>query len=197
MLNQGAAGLKDTENILQSAGISYTGREPENLVVKESHGIKFGFLAYTYAADSTSIANMLDSLRLKNDIKEAKDKTDVVIVMMHAGTEYTSAPNRQQIDFAHQAIDSGADLVIGSHPHWIQSVEKYQGKTIIYSLGNLVFDQMWSPQTSIGLVAKTYFKGKELDRIEYIPVEIKNYGQTEIMPDGAEKSRILKFLNGS
>lgn len=195
MLNQGLTGLKDTSDILSGASIGFTGKASANLVVKESRGIKFGFLSYTYAADSSLIANMLKISQLKTDIKEAKKKSDVVIVMMHAGTEYKKTPNDQQIAFAHAAVDNGADLVIGTHPHWIQTVEQYQGKTIIYSLGNLIFDQMWSHETSIGLVVKAYFMDKKLDKIEYIPINIKNYGQAEIMPDGVEKDAILKSLN--
>lgn len=183
ILNQGQAGLDDTAKILDEAGIAYTGLAAKNLVIKESRGIKFAFLSYTYSADSKLVANMLNISQVKNDIASAKNQADVIIVLMHAGTEYTSAPNKQQIDFAHNVIGAGADLVIGSHPHWPQTVENYQGKTIIYSLGNLVFDQMWSKETSRGLVAKVYFKDKEIDKIDYIPINIKDYGQPEIISD--------------
>lgn len=194
MLNQGVKGVTDTQKILDQAGISYAGLSSNNLVVKEIRGIKFAFLSYTYAADSKLIANMLDISQAQSDIKQAKDKADVVIVLMHAGTEYQRTPNKQQIEFAHAAIDAGADLVFGSHPHWIQTVERYQGKMIFYSLGNLVFDQMWSLETKSGLAVKLYFKGKELDRIEYFPLVIKDYGQTDLMPEGKNKTDILKFL---
>lgn len=192
--NQGAKGVADTKKVLGEAGIAYSGLSLENLVVKESKGVKFAFLSYTYADDSSLIANMLDFSRLELDIKKAKNSADVLIVLMHAGTEYVSKANWQQKDFAHAAVDYGADLVVGSHPHWPQSVENYQGKTIIYSLGNLVFDQMWSPETSAGLVAKTYFTGKKLEKIEYLPVSIKNYGQVELMSEGVEKDNLLKKI---
>ncbi|MEI6836034.1 MAG: CapA family protein [Candidatus Falkowbacteria bacterium] len=194
MLNQGAKGLSDTEKILDQAGVSYTGLASKNLVVKESHGIKFAFLSYTYAADSKSLANMLDFSHAQSDIKTAKEKADVVIVLMHAGTEYTRTPNNQQIKFAHAVIDAGADLVIGSHPHWIQSAEKYQGKMIFYSLGNLIFDQMWSLGTKTGLALKLHFTGKDLSQIEYLPLSIKDYGQADLMPDSQNRAAILKFL---
>jgi len=194
ILNQGAAGLYDTTAILDKAGIAYTGLAAKNLVIKESQGIKFAFLSYTYSADSKLVANMLDISQVKKDIISAKSQADVIVVLMHAGTEYTSAPNKQQIDFAHEVIDTGADLVIGSHPHWPQTVENYQGKTIIYSLGNLVFDQMWSKETSRGLVAKIYFKDKKIDKIDYIPIDIKDYGQAEIMADSKIKDDLLKSL---
>lgn len=194
ILNQGSKGLLDTYKVLSEAGIKYVGTNEHNLVIKESQGIKFAFLAYTYNQDSKSIANINDD-SVKADIAAAKSQADVVIVMMHAGTEYTRKPNESQINFAHLAIDSGADLVVGHHPHWPQTTETYQGKTIVYSLGNLVFDQMWSKETKQGLVAKVYFDDKEQVNIEYIPIIIKDYGQAQIMPDGAEKDALLKEIN--
>ncbi|MFZ2310841.1 MAG: CapA family protein [Patescibacteria group bacterium] len=193
ILNQGIKGVKDTYQVLSESGISYVGTKDSKLVVKESQGVKFAFLAYSYDSTSLLIAN-LDVKQLAVDIKEAKTKADVVIILMHAGTEYTRQPNWQQKEFAHIAIDNGADLVVGHHPHWPQIIESYQGKTIIYSLGNLVFDQMWSKETSEGLVAKAYFKDKELDRLDYIPISISDYGQAVIMPDGPAKDKLLKSV---
>lgn len=191
ILNQGQKGLSDTYKVLDDAGINYVGSREHNLVIRESKGTKFAFLSYTYD-ESKLIASINDSI--EPDIKTAKEQSDVVIVLMHAGTEYTRKPNQSQINFAHQAIDSGADLVVGTHPHWPQTTETYQGKTIIYSLGNLVFDQMWSQETSQGLVVKVYFDGKEQSNIEYLPISIKDYGQAVLMPDGMEKDNLLKSL---
>ncbi len=194
-LNQGSKGINNTKSILDEAGISYVGLSENNLVIKESNGIRFSFLAYTYNNDSSLIANMDDLEKLHLDIAAAKSQSDVVIVIMHAGIEYVREPNRQQKNFAYAAIDSGADLVVGHHPHWPQIIEDYQGKKIIYSLGNLVFDQMWSKETSQGLLAKIFFDGKELKNIEYIPIIIRDYGQAEIMPEGADKTELLESLN--
>lgn len=193
ILNQGVKGIKDTYQVLSEAGISYVGTKESQLVVKESQGIKFAFLAYSYDSSSPLIAD-LDTKQLALDIKEAKTKSDVVIVLMHAGTEYIRQPNWQQKEFAHAAINDGADLVIGHHPHWPQTVENYQGKTIIYSLGNLVFDQMWSKETSEGLVVKAYFKDKKLDHLDYIPINISDYGQAVIMSDGQTKDKLLNSI---
>lgn len=194
-LNQGSKGIDNTKSILDEAGISYTGLNDNNLVIKESNGIRFSFLAYTYNNDSNLIAHMDDLEKLRLDIAAAKDKSDVVIVLMHAGIEYVREPNRQQKNFAYAAIDNGADLVIGHHPHWPQITEDYHGKKIIYSLGNLVFDQMWSKETSQGLLAKIFFDGKELKNIEYIPIIIRDYGQAEVMPEGVDRTELLESLN--
>lgn len=193
ILNQGVKGVKDTYLVLNEAGISYVGTKDSKLVVKESQGIKFAFLAYSYDSTSELIAG-LDVKQLALDIKEARTKADVVIILMHAGTEYTREPNWQQKEFARAAINDGADLVVGHHPHWPQIVENYQGKTIIYSLGNLVFDQMWSKETSEGLVIKAYFKDKALDHLDYIPISISDYGQAVIMQGGSAKDKLLSNI---
>ena len=193
ILNQGVKGLKDTYKILEEAKISYVGTKDARLVINDSKNIRFAFLAYSY--DSTSpLVSKLDTKQLALDIKEARAQADVVIILMHAGTEYSREPNWQQKEFARAAVDDGADLVVGHHPHWPQIIEDYQGKKIIYSLGNLVFDQMWSKETSEGLVVKAYFKNKTLDHLDYIPIVIEDYGQAVVMPAGEAKEKMLKNI---
>jgi poly-gamma-glutamate synthesis protein (capsule biosynthesis protein) len=79
---------------------------------------------------------------------------DLVIVNFHWGEEYTDEPNEYQKQIAHLAIDSGADIVIGHHPHHIQPIEEYKGKLIFYSLANLFFDQLWSEKTRYSMLAR-------------------------------------------
>lgn len=193
ILNQGRQGILDTYKVLDETGISSVGTKERSIVIKESKGVKFAFLAYSYDQSSPLISG-LDPKQLVLDIKEAKTKSDIVVILMHAGTEYKLEPNAKQIEFAHAAIDAGADLVIGHHPHWPQLIEHYQGKTIIYSLGNLIFDQEWSSSTKEGLVVKVYFKDKQLENIEYIPIEIKDFGQASIMPPGDNYNKMLKNI---
>ena len=66
------------------------------------------------------------------------------------------------MEIAHLGIDSGADLIIGNHPHWVQAVEVYKGKYITYAHGNYIFDQMWSYETRVGVIGK-YGKPVNLD----------------------------------
>jgi hypothetical protein len=75
------------------------------------------------------------------------------------------------------AIDAGADLVLGAHPHWVQRVGSYKGKLIIYSMGNFVFDQMWSPETRQGVIVKLTFQGNKVVSTHYIPTVIDDYNQ--------------------
>lgn len=204
ILNQGAKGLTTTFKVLDDQEIKYVGAGNNDseahlgkiIIINKQ---KFGFLAYAYPDDNTvagtktpGIAN-LNLEKMKNDIKRLKEQNAIVIVMMHAGEEYTRTPNRQQMAFARSAIDSGAEAVIGHHPHWPQTFEFYQNKPIIYSLGNLIFDQMWSSETQQGLLAKMSWNNG-WQKIELIPIKIYDYGQAEIIPNGLEKKEILKKI---
>ncbi len=206
IMNQGAKGLTKTQAVLAGAGIETVGAGENEAAAHKAkifviNNERFGFLDYAYPEDDSvatakrpGIAGM-DADKMAADIKDLRSQADVIIVMMHAGEEYTTEPNKQQVAFAHAAIENGADLVIGHHPHWPQLWETYLDKPIIYSLGNLVFDQMWSLETSQGLIAKLSWQDNNWKNIELIPIKIRDYGQAEIMADGSEKEALLKKLN--
>jgi len=137
---------------------------------------------------------LMQKAKMIDAVGAAKGKADLVIVSMHSGIEYTGKPNDSQIDFAHGAIDAGADLVIGHHPHVVQMAEKYKGKYIFYSLGNFIFDQMWSQETREGLMIKIYFSKTGVSKISPVPIIIENYSQPRIA-NSAEAEKILKRLS--
>lgn len=150
--------------------------------ILENNGIKFGFLAYSYSAFNDGgkkpdplVCDANNQTQVSKDIQALKPKSDFLIVSMHMGTEYTRTPTDAQKNFAHNAVDSGADFVVGAHPHWIQSAEQYGGKWIFYSLGNFVFDQMWSRETREGLTIKLSLENNKLSKIELKPVIIDNF----------------------
>lgn len=200
-LNQGRIGLQESFSILNEAGIQYIGAgnneiEARQAEISEINGEHFAFLAYAYPDDNSvainnqaGIANM-DINKMQADVKRLKEDGKIVIVNMHAGIEYVTEPNWQQTNFARAAIEAGAEAVIGHHPHWPQAFEIYQDKPIIYSLGNLVFDQMWSLETRQGLLAKLIWQDG-WEKIQLIPVKIYDYGQPEIINDEIERSNIL------
>jgi poly-gamma-glutamate synthesis protein (capsule biosynthesis protein) len=72
-------------------------------------------------------------------------------------------------------------MVIGSHPHWVQGVEWYKGKPILYSLGNFVFDQDWSTETKQGMFTEIVIRNKRIARVRLVPVEIEDFNQPRIM----------------
>jgi len=206
--NFGEKGLKDTFNFLENAGIKYVGagqneQEACQPVYIENKGIKFAFLAYNdtdvvpayYEASANRFVTAFMQIdKTTEAVKEAKQKADFVIVSMHAGIEYTGKPNNSQINFAHAVIDAGADLVIGHHPHVVQTLEKYKGKYIFYSLGNFVFDQPQSEETKEGLAIKVYFAKNGINKISLLPVVMENLAQPR-MANKNEVDKILRRLN--
>jgi poly-gamma-glutamate capsule biosynthesis protein CapA/YwtB (metallophosphatase superfamily) len=198
-LNFGPKGLTDTLRYLQEAEVKTVGAG-ENLaaarapVYLERKGQKFAFLAYQFARyqtpeDSPGVAGM-DLEEMLQDVQEARSQADFVIVSMHAGGEYAANPNLMQVTFAHAAIDAGADLVLGHHPHVVQKIEEYNQKFIFYSLGNFIFDQK-DQKAREGLMAKVIFAGKEIKSLEAIPVVIKGWTTPEIA-EGPKAAEILK-----
>lgn len=194
--NAGIEGMKYTFKILNDNDINYIGagqNEDEAYQAKiiEIKNKKIGFLAQTYNAGyAASVSKpgvaVYDLKKLKEAITSLEHKVDFLIVQFHGGQEYTHQPNSQQVLFAHTAIDAGADLVIGHHPHWIQDIEKYKGKYIFYSLGNLIFDQNWSRKTSEGLLVKVILNDG-LD-FELLPVLIEDNYKPRLVPKDLIKS---------
>ncbi len=128
---------------------------------------------------------MQETQKLTSAVQMAKAQADFVVVMMHAGAEYTREPTKLQRDFSRQAIDAGADIVFGAHSHWTQGIESYQGKYIFYSLGNFVFDQEFSTETKTGLAVQVFLTKQSdhtsINQIELHPILIENYGQPRLM----------------
>ncbi|MBV8779844.1 MAG: CapA family protein [Phycisphaerae bacterium] len=151
-------------------------------VILARHRVRFGFLGYTFDQQNgnwhdidTRIA-MIDIPTMCRDVAGLRKRADVVIVSMHDGIEYMPKPAQAQIAFAHAAIDAGATLVIGHHPHVIQPSEEYRGGLIFYSLGNLVFDQYQRQETQHGELAEISFLGPAILATHIIPVRITPTG---------------------
>jgi len=172
--NYGQEGISYTNNLLTNNGIQVVGLgEP---VVINRHGTRFGFLAYNQVGVYQGIATATED-RLVSDLIILDNLADVKVIIFHWGTEYVATPSATQIKLARLAVDHGADLVVGAHPHWVQTNERYQGKPIYYSLGNFIFDQEWSQQTKQGLALTLSYQGPDLIKVDESPVLIKDYGQ--------------------
>ncbi len=184
----GERGVTETLDYLESAGIRTTGAgrndlEAYSASLLEVKGIRFAFLAYNdhdvvpsryEAGPERSGTAFMDIFRMTAAVREARHVADFVVVSMHSGHEYTKQANSSQSAFAHAAIDAGAELVIGHHPHVVQPVEQYRGKYILYSLGNFVFDQAHSG-TRDAIIATCIFDREGISRIEFFPVNIEEY----------------------
>ncbi len=196
--NYGKPGLDETKKLLEDNGILVTGlngpvfKDVPPYIIKEVKGIKFAFLAYTDIS-KTPLVSSVDEAKIASEVSEAKKNADVVIVQYHWGSEYITEPEDRQKFLARLAIDSGADLIIGNHSHWIKPLEFYRNKLITYGHGNFIFDQEWSQKTKEGIVGVYTFDGKNLADVEYLPVEIINYGQPYFL-EGEKKQKILDEL---
>jgi poly-gamma-glutamate synthesis protein (capsule biosynthesis protein) len=187
--NYGVAGVNETVKLLNQNNILTSGLgEPAFTDVR---GIKFAFIGYNDLLNDPQIVT-----KIQNDIKSIRNQANVIVVSFHWGNEYTRQPTKRQKMLAHTAIDAGADVIIGNHPHWIEPLEIYQGKVIMYAHGNTVFDQMWSEETKLGVIGKYTFYDNRLIGIDYTPVKIRDYGQPEILT-GAEKTAVLDLLRDS
>ncbi|RIK36356.1 MAG: hypothetical protein DCC58_19345, partial [Chloroflexi bacterium] len=99
----------------------------------------------------------------------------------------------EQRYFAHISIQAGAAMVMGSHPHWVQAVETYMGRPIIYSLGNFVFDQEWSLETKQGMISHVWMQGDKPLKIDLVPVLIEDYHRPRLM-DNWEAAPVLEHV---
>jgi len=141
-------GFFDTINTLQEAGILYSG---EGYI--EYYNVKgITIASIGYRGWSTHIKP-----HLAKDIKDAKNEASIVIVSFHWGDEHTYYPNQTQISLGRFAVDQGADVVVGHHPHVIQGIENYKDKYIVYSLGNFCFGGNKNPKDKDTFIFQSQF----------------------------------------
>lgn len=132
-------GFEDTVNTLTEAGILYTYFDTYFII--EVKGIQIGFLGYKGWSHEEKSNKLL--VQHVNEMRE--QGVDFIVANYHWGDMRSYIPNAQQKRMAHYAIDNGVDLVIGHHPHVIQGMEKYNGKNIVYSLGNFCYGGSSNP----------------------------------------------------
>ncbi len=167
---------------IQPLGSSESEERTHQGVVLTRNGVRFGFLGYTFDQQNGNWHDidpriaLTDLTALCRDVAALRKRADVVIVSMHNGIEYMPKPNKAQIAFAHAAIDAGAILVIGHHPHVVQLQEKYKDGLIFYSLGNFVFDQYQRDATQHGEIVQVSFLGRGILATHVMPVRITPTG---------------------
>jgi len=193
--NYGSAGLTATVDALTALNLKPIGLgQPEIITV---NGTSFAFLGFNAVGGSRPPIAAVVSSDITAQVSAAQKQADVVIAQFHWGQEYRTQPTSDQRRLAHLAIDSGADLVLGHHPHWIQSVEIYSGVPVIYSLGNFVFDQYWSQATRQGLVVRATFQNHQLADIRLIPIVIDLSGRPAVAPPELAESILTQLRQAS
>lgn len=154
--NFGQSGIDETVALLEANKLGWSGFG--HLNTQNVKGVKFGFLAFN------GIGTPINRDAVPSEIKESKKKVDVLVVSIHWGDEYVLTPRKygdiapdDPREIGHLMIDSGADLIIGNHPHTVQGIELYKEKLITYAHGNFIFDQTWSKETQEGVVGEYTF----------------------------------------
>lgn len=155
---------KNTEDAFKVKYLEYEGTKIALFGVNSIEGV------YNNVGKSTAGAAYFDEGRIKTAIKDARTKADIVIVFPHWGTERVKKSNENQEKWGKIFVDSGADLVIGMHPHVIQNVGVYKGKYIYYSLGNYVFEV--DPVVDTGLNVELSIEDKKMKQIKEYEVKI-------------------------
>jgi poly-gamma-glutamate capsule biosynthesis protein CapA/YwtB (metallophosphatase superfamily) len=203
-------GLFDTISTLEKYNIEYCGagknideaRKPATLKVKDT---KVAVLGYTDMAEYIYKGNPMISFAaeedksgvaprkyelIKEDIEKIRENVDIIIISLHWGVEDSFEVTEEQKEFAHNLIDDGADIILGHHPHKFQGIEIYEGKPIVYSMGNFIFDQN-DPLKQESFIVDMEFINNKLTSLELLPV--RTISKTHIIiPKGEEAKELLK-----
>jgi poly-gamma-glutamate capsule biosynthesis protein CapA/YwtB (metallophosphatase superfamily) len=183
----GRDGFLDTLKYLEKDGWTYVGggrdrAAAEEVRLFEFEGLTVGIVGLTsthpeagWAGKNKPGVAYSDFDRMGGIVGRAKARCDVLVVSFHGGTELADDANDIQKAVAHAAIDAGADLFLGHHPHVIQPIELYKGKPILYSLGNFLFVSP-TPTTRPELVVRALLAKDGVRRLDLIPLD-GNWGR--------------------
>lgn len=191
-------GCDDTVKAVENEGIVYA--YDANVGIYETKGIRIGYVSASAVGQEDWVGNIL-----KKGIEKLKEEeVDLIIACCHWGIEREFYPEENQMSLGRQCIDWGADLVIGCHPHVIQGIEEYQGKFIVYSLGNFCFGANRNPADKDCIIFQqtfTFENGEKQDdaRIRVIPCSVSSVSYVnDYKPtpaSGSEAQRIMDRVN--
>ena len=181
-------------------GANDTEEDYNTVKVVEVNGIKIAMLNYTYSLNGLSLpknrpymVNLLDEDKIRQDVAKAKEEADFVIVFPHWGTEYVYTPSSSQKRWTKLFLETGVDLVIGTHPHVLENIEWFEGEDghkmlVYYSLGNYVSGQDAVPRM-LGGMANVTIERKEGGEVSISKASItplvtqfeRDYGNLEVI----------------
>ena len=207
ILDRGNQGAVRTLEVLSQKGADTAGvytmpKEEQDFLIKDIRGVKVGYLAYTYSTNGIPLAksppleiNMLDPELIYSDIAALRPQVDILILLLHWGVEYSPQPTQEQTELARAFLTAGADVILGSHPHVIQTMELInidgKNKFVIYSMGNFISHQIGQERNS-GIILQLEFTKDfntdrtELNSVDYIPTFSHDFYQ-----NGRRKFRVV------
>jgi poly-gamma-glutamate synthesis protein (capsule biosynthesis protein) len=221
-MDHGWPGLADTLAALAGRGVAAFGAGADlaaarSGTVVERGGIRIGLLGYLYlgprpieppvlwATDGTpGVAGVVGATErmaamVKGDVGRMRRRADVVVVTFHWGREGHHRPTPYQRTLAHAAVDAGARLVVGHHPHVLQGVEIYRGAPIAYSLGNLVFGGNWNPRDKDAAILVVTLTGEGARGIDLVPLRsdgLPGFPFQPVLLRGDEGLAVLRSIAG-
>lgn len=182
----------DTLYRLEDAPISYVGgglneERAYRHIIETVGETRIAYLAFSQFGKNYFEARgpflglaVIDRAKIKAGIARARQDADIVVVSFHFGDEYQKESNDYQREIARAAIDFGADLVVGHHPHVVEPLERYERGYIAYSLGNFVFDQDFSLETMSGALLDIVIEHKAIRNATLLPVTLNSSYQPSI-----------------
>lgn len=197
-LDYKAQGTKDTVNALEGAGIVYA--YDENVGIFETQGIRIGCVSVNEIAWGEGVERFLQ----EGIAQLQEEEVDIIIASCHWGIERENYPEEYQQELGRKCIDWGADLVLGHHPHVLQGIEEYQGKYIVYSLGNFCFGANRNPADKDTIIFQqtfTFIDGEKTENTEVkiIPCSISSLSnRNDYKPtplDGEDAMRVINRMN--
>jgi poly-gamma-glutamate capsule biosynthesis protein CapA/YwtB (metallophosphatase superfamily) len=207
IMDFGPKGLASTLAALDTFHVLHCGAgrdrdEAEAPAILEIHGLKIGFLAFSYtfpeefwAGDHSPGTAYGRPDRMERLIRGLRRTVDLVVVSFHWGEERNPTVKPYQREAAHEAVDWGADLVVGHHPHVLQGLELYRGRLIAYSLGNFVFGS-YSTDARESALLQVRFERSGFEA-QIVPISVYNY-DVQFQPrllDGTQKDAVILHLN--
>lgn len=210
-LDRGCQGAIRTLEVLHNAGLDTVGTyenetASHSFLIKDIRGVKVGYLAYSYGTNGLPVPsehaylfNFLDKKKILADMQELRPQVDILVLVLHWGVEYHPQPTKEQRAMSVEFLESGADVILGSHPHVIQPMEviKINGKDkfVIYSMGNFISHQIGQERNS-GIVLKIKFtkhfdSGETfLETVSYTPTFSHSYYE-----NGKKQFRVVPVEN--
>jgi poly-gamma-glutamate capsule biosynthesis protein CapA/YwtB (metallophosphatase superfamily) len=198
-MDYGDEGLRDTMAALDKVGIRYAGAgmnlsQARKPAVMEIGGTRVALLAYALTFPEEFWATAKNpgmpyghEAHVRADVAAARTHSEIVLVSFHWGQEGKTELREYQSMLAHAAIDSGADAVIGHHPHILQGIERYRDGIILYSLGNFVFGS-YSKNAKTSAIARLTFRDGKLTQLRMKPINVLN-------PEVVFQPRILEGVD--
>ena len=202
ILDYGADGIAQTRANLKKVGIPFTGAgknaaQAGEISYLKANGLKVAMVACVGVVPGVFAGqNKAGGLPCKDKyvvpaIQEARQNADVVIVFAHWGNEYHREPFPSQEPLAKDWVDAGADLVLGAHPHVYGGLQEVDGHTVIYSMGNFIFDQYWSTATMEGALTELTFQGTKLVQVRLHPMIMLDQSQPNFLNPATDDGKEL------